>query len=320
MPFQIVRNDITKMAVDVIVNAANKTLLGGGGVDGAIHRAAGPALLEECKTLGGCKTGEAKLTKGYNLPSKYVIHTVGPIWQGGSKNEEQLLTNCYINSLNIAKQNGFESVAFPLISSGAYGYPKYEALKIASQVIQKFIYECDMMVYLVVFDKDSFVIGNSLFEDVERYIDDYYVDIYSCERSVVLNQECCSYAPMSTIDDVITNTIDESFSQMLLRKIDEKGITDAQCYKKANIDKKLFSKIRTNASYKPSKATVCAFIIALELPMDEANDMLRKAGFAFSHSNIFDIIVEYFIKTQNYDIFEINEVLFAKDQLTLGSK
>lgn len=331
MPLEIVRNDITKMTVDAIVNAANESLLGGGGVDGAIHYAAGPELLAECKTLGGCKTGKAKITGGYNLPAKYVIHTVGPIYEDGKHGEKALLESCYRESLALAKAHNCETVAFPLISSGVYGYPKDQALKVAIDVISDFLLENDMTVYIVIFDKAAYKISEKLFSDIAEYIDDNYVDVHTDYRreSMRMNMpiqpimaadmcECKAMAPDDDLDAKLKQ-IDESFSQMLLRKIDEKGMTDAECYKKANIDRKLFSKIRSDIHYKPSKPTAIAFAISLELTLDETEDMLKKAGFALSHSNKFDIIIEYFIGKGNYNIFEINEALFAFDQSLLGA-
>ena len=323
MPLQMVRNDITTMKVDAIVNAAKNSLLGGGGVDGAIHRAAGPELLEECRTLGGCPTGQAKITKGYRLPAQYVIHTVGPIWRGGDYGERELLISAYRSSLELALEYGCQTVAFPLISSGAYGYPKDQALKVAVDTIGDFLLCHDMTVYLVIFDRAAYTIGGKLFSNIAAYIDDHYVDEHtqshrdmSLEAEPMEAQLWCASAPLS-LDEAL-GQLDESFSQMLLRKIDERGITDAQCYKKANIDRKLFSKIRSDIHYKPSKPTAMAFAIALELPLDEAWELLQKAGFAFSHASKFDIIVEYFIAHQNYNIFEINEALFAFDQSLLG--
>ncbi len=327
MPLQIVRNDITKMPVDAIVNAANESLLGGGGVDGAIHRAAGPGLLAECRKLGGCQIGQAKVTAGYDLPAKYVIHTVGPVWRGGLFGEKRLLQSCYRSSLALAKEQKCESVAFPLISAGVYGYPKDQAIRVAMDTITDFLTENEMTVYLVIFDRGAFQISRKLLSNVQSYIDDHYVQLHEdshgyqvCRMETA--QSVCMAAPMAakpvSLQDALRD-IDESFSQMLLRKIDEQGMTDAQCYKKANIDRKLFSKIRSDRLYKPSKPTVLAFAIALELSLAETQDMLRKAGFALSHSNKFDIIVEYFIQSGNYNIFEINEALFAFDQTLLGS-
>lgn len=355
MPIQIIRNDITKLNCDAIVNAANNTLLGGGGVDGAIHRAAGKGLLLECMKLGGCKTGKAKITGGYNLPCKYVIHTVGPVWHGGQYQEKELLESCYRESLELAKKYECETVAFPLISSGVYGYPKAQALKVAVDTITSFLIEHDMLVYIVVFDKSAFQISEKLFLDIASYIDDKYVDTHfmfnrsrredSGESTVlaetqILSDEfepCelqaprCQSMPMMqpimaseepkearvSLDDRII-VLDESFSEMLLSKIDEKGMTDAECYKKANVDRKLFSKIRNNVHYSPSKTTVIAFAIALEMNLEETKDFLEKAGYALSHSNKFDIIIEYFIQNENYNVFEINEALFAFDQNLLG--
>lgn len=343
MPLQIIRNDITKVECDAIVNAANSTLLGGGGVDGAIHRAAGKGLLLECMKLGGCKVGQAKITKGYNLPSKYVIHTVGPKWRGGKNGEQELLRNCYKNSLILAKENNCESVAFPLISSGVYGYPMNEAFKVAVDTVAEFLMQNDMLVYIVIYNKNALAAGSKLFTDIAQYIDDNYVVEHTdvdyermreAQCSMPLPQTrfletedvCAETLPYSqtfettaSFENVIDKTIDESFSEMLLRLIDERRMKDSECYKKANIDKRLFSKIRSNKDYKPSKSTVLAFCIALELPLVQTNEMLMKAGFALSHSNKFDIIVEYFIKQNNFNIFEINEALFAFDQSLLGS-
>lgn len=337
MPINIIRNDITKIKCDAIVNAANNTLLGGGGVDGAIHRAAGRGLLYECMKLGSCKTGQAKITGAYKLPCKYVIHTVGPKWKGGQHGERELLESCYRQSLCLAKENACESVAFPLISSGVYGYPKAEAFRVALNVISDFLVENEMLVYIVVFDRLSYQISDKLFSDIRTYIDDRYVKEHTdsdyermrqSQCSQVLSDEnryeCCetvfSAEPVRaelTLEEKL-NRIDESFSQMLLRKIDENGMTDVEAYKKANVDRKLFSKIRSDIHYRPSKTTAIAFAIALELNLDETKDLLMKAGYALSHSNKFDIIIEYFIQHKNYNVMEINEALFTFDQSLLG--
>ena len=326
MPIQIVRNDITKMNCDAIVNAANQTLLGGGGVDGAIHRAAGSELLAECKTLGGCHTGEAKITGAYRLPCKYVIHTVGPVWRGGGHHEEERLISCYRNSLKLAEEYHCESVAFPLISAGAYGYPKEQALQIAVSEICKFLIHHDIMVYIVVFDKDCFQISKRLIHDITEYIDECYVEAHYEDNTTRLftylfddefAEPMLDRTASLSLSEAI-GQIDESFSEMLMRKIDEKGMTDVQCYKKANVDRKLFSKIRSNPQYKPKKTTAAAFAVALELPFDEAKDLLSKAGYSLTHSNKFDIIIEFFIKKGEYDIFTINEALFEFDQVLLG--
>ena len=345
MPIQIIREDITRIECDAIVNAANSTLLGGGGVDGAIHKAAGKGLLLECMKLGGCKTGQAKITGAYRLPCRYVIHTVGPKWKGGKNGEKELLESCYRVSLNLAKENNCESVAFPLISSGVYGYPKDQALKVAVDVISSFLLENDMLVYIVIFDRAAYKISEKLFSDIQTYIDDNYVSLHidpqyermrAAQSSQALsrndvwgdadavssmripNQTVKMGEKVSVSLEEVIGQIDESFSQMLLRKIDEKGMTDVECYKKANVDRKLFSKIRGDVYYRPSKTTAIAFAIALELSLEETKDMLMKAGFALSHSNKFDIIIEFFIKNGNYNVFEINEALFAFDQSLLG--
>lgn len=343
MPLELVRNDITQMRVDAIVNAANPSLLGGGGVDGAIHRAAGPQLLKECKRLGGCRTGQAKITKGYGLPCKYVIHTVGPVWRGGGQGERLLLLDCYRNSLELAKAKGCETVAFPLISAGAYGYPKAQALQAAVDAITAFLLANDMTVYIVVFNKEAFELSGKLFSDVVAYIDDVYVDQHLDPRREAMGRlgrqdnrpftapEPWEDAPLMAaapppqqkadppagLEDMLSQ-VEEGFGQTLLRLIDQKGISDSDCYKKANIDRRLFNKIKNNPAYKPSKQTALAFVIALELNLEQAKDMLSRAGFALSHSNKEDIVVEYCIRTGTYDIIQINQVLFKLDLQPLG--
>lgn len=332
MPFEIIRNDITKVRVDAIVNAANSSLLGGGGVDGAIHKAAGPQLLKECIKLNGCNTGDAKITKGYNLPAKYIIHTVGPIWYGGNRNEENDLKNCYYNSLSLAKQYNLNSIAFPLISAGVYGYPRDKALNIASSVIKEFLLENEMNIMIVVYDNKSFEISEKLYSSINQYINDRYVEdnLYlnnsRLESSRIHSNFISSIEEFEqvpkikrkrSLDDLIDN-VDDTFSQMLIRLIDQKEMTDVETYKKANVDRKLFSKIKNNINYKPSKSTAIAFAIALELNLDETKDLLLRAGFAISHSSKFDIIVEYFIEKGNYNIYDINETLFKFEEKLLG--
>ena len=329
MPLIIVRNDITKMKVDAIVNAANETLLGGGGVDGCIHRAAGPELLQECRTLGGCRTGEAKITGAYCLPCRYIIHTVGPVWDGGKYGEREKLASCYRTSLALAKEHGCETVAFPLISSGIFGYPKDQALRVAVDAISEFLAENDMTVYIVIFDRAAYQIGNKLFADIAAYIDDHYVDAHTDSRrermrrmGVVESRMLTAYedVPMaaSGLDEALAH-LDTGFSETLLKLIDRSGKKDAEVYKKANVDRKLFSKIRNNPDYKPSKPTAVAFAIALELNLRETRDLIARAGYALSPSSKFDVIIEYFIMQRDYDIFKINEALFAFDQSLLGA-
>ena len=395
MPLTFLRADITTLSCDAIVNAANTKLLPGGGVCGAIFKAAGflPLALA-CRKIGSCAVGDAVMTKGFKLKAKAIIHTVGPVYGKDPANQERLLGDCYRNSLRLAAENGFESIAFPLISSGIYGYPKDKALRIATNAIKDFLQESetDMQVFLVVYDKASFEISRTLYEDIRSYIDEREVrppaasrmpedgaanmpfgapapDAFpvdaapapdgfpgstgkhdytakenpphdeishpqakSFPRTKPLSdrqtnsssEAVCEQASMSLLDALrdrsLADLLDrksETFSEMLLRLIDEKGMTDVEVYKRANIDRKLFSKIRKK-DYVPKKATVFALIIGLRLNMDEARDLLSRAGFAFSESLRFDIIIEYFIEHNRYDIYEINETLFAFDEPLLG--
>ena len=334
MPLEIIRNDITKMKVDAIVNAANTELRMGGGVCGAIFQAAGVVELQEaCKKIGECPTGQAVITDGFKLPAKYIIHTPGPIWQGGSKKEAQLLKAAYENSLTLALHHKCESIAFPLISTGIYGYPKEDALQIAVSTISSFLLHHDIHVYLVVFDKNSFCLSQKLVHSIHEYIGEHYVEeaekTFQRDRreeyeEIKLFQEAESLQEkMHEIENDLLinrlNQLDESFSEMLLRLIDEKEMTDVETYKRANMDRRLFSKIRTGVDYSPKKKTVLALAIALQLNLDETMELLTTAGYTLSHSNKFDVIIEFFIQQANFNIHEINEALFTFDQPLLGA-
>ena len=338
MPFTIVRQDITKMTVDAIVNAANTDLAMGGGVCGAIFKAAGAQELQAaCNQVAPIKTGEAAITPSFALPCKYVIHAVGPVYRHwNAQQSEALLRSAYTESLRLASKNHIQSIAFPLISSGIFGYPKDEALKVASSAITDYLQSSDIDVFLAVFDKTAFAVSEKLLGEIESYIDEHYVeehrihrrDLLDVEREALSDDAIINFnAPMPSmaapaaagtgIDELVGN-LDEPFGKTLLRLIDTKGKTDVEVYKRANIDRKLFSKIRTGKGYMPGKRTILALAIALELTLDETDDLLERAGFALSRSQKFDVIVEYFIVSGRFDIFEINEVLFKYDQPLLG--
>lgn len=357
MPFEIVRNDITNMEVDAIVNAANPRPIIGYGVDSGVHKKAGDQLLVARKKIGDIAFGEAAITPAFNLSAKYVIHAVSPIWQDGKKNEAQLLENCYVNSLQLALEHKCESIAFPLLSAGNHGFPKDLALQTAINVFSRFLMKHEMQIYLVVFGKQSFALSEKLFHSVQSYIDETYIQEKSLEEYGVTNKrdvrelellqlreamsrrrkaeleyniladEVCeesaeyeALAPTAAprkLEDLMKE-IDETFSEALIRLIDQKGLKDPEVYKKANIDRKFFNKIKNNKNYKPSKSTCVAFAIALELNLDETRDLIGKAGYALTHSSKFDIIIEYFILEGNYNTFEINEVLFTFEQPLIG--
>lgn len=413
MSFQIIRNDITKVYAEAIVNTANPEPVIGGGTDSAIYEAAGAKeLLAEREKIGEIKPGDAKATPAFKLDAEYIIHTVGPIWEGGGANEYEILASCYRNSLNLAKELGCTSVAFPLISTGTYEFPRETALDIAIREIKTFLDNTeDMEVFLVVFDRDSFVLSGQLFDGVDAFIDENYVEekmqseymdeeeghsrslklfgssadrrgnrflsnIFHAQESEPVSKdgeapsakgkkakktasrkdekaesaedlfyvsdsdisedvcyeasECRGSLPDGdeesfryrsaerSLDDVMSH-IGETWQESLLRMIDEKGFTDTEVYKKANIDRKLFSKIRSNPNYQPKKITAVAFALALELNLDEAKDFLGRAGYAFSPSNRFDLIVEYFIQNGIHDAYTINLALFDHDQPLIGA-
>lgn len=341
MPFEIMRQDITKLSVDAIVNAANTHLQQGGGVCGAIFAAAGAAKLQAaCDAIGHCDVGHSVITPGFALPARYVIHTVGPVWQGGGHQEEVLLKSCYRTALQLAVDHQLESIAFPLISSGIYGYPKDQALRVATQAIREFLAtpEQDLSVYLVVFDRQAVVLSEALQGRIARYIDDQTVELHERRRDISNRPDRNEYpipdladrdiitlssyelgAPLSSTLDDHLNHLDETFNQRLLRLIDEKGLTDVVVYKRANLDRKLFSKIRSDVHYQPKKATALALGIALELSIEEMRDLLETAGYALSKSNRMDLIIAFFIDESRFDIDEINETLFAYELPVLGA-
>ncbi len=351
MPFQIVRDNIVHMKTDAIVNAANTRLTAGGGVCGSIFDAAGYEKLQrECIAIGHCDVGGAVITKGYNLMAKHIIHAVGPIWQGGDHNEEMLLRSCYLNALNLAKENGIASISFPLISSGIFGYPKDQALQTAISAIGEFLLHNDMSVYLVVYDRDAYHLSEKLFASIQSYIDDHYVssreDLAHLRRPpnrefpnpdgntggyagapAPMTAPATKAAPAPAKASIFASVslqnalrhVTDTFSQSVLHWIDRKGLKDVDVYKKANLDRKLFSKLRGNKNYAPSKQTAIALTIALELNMDDTIDLLARAGYALSPCSRFDLIVSYFIRKGNYNIFEINQALFAFDEDLLGA-
>ena len=347
MPLQIIRQDITKMKVDAVVNTTNSSMIGYSGVDLAIHTLAGEEFDEECGRLVPLALGEAKITGGYRLPAKHVIHTSGPSWRGGNHGESEILRSCYLNSLRVAVENKCRTVAFPLISAGVYQFPKDQVLKFAVQTITEFLFEHELTVYICVYDKESYSFSQKLFNDIKSFIDDDYVEereedfllesrapsrrrvkanlpnVYrdaSCKtpRPTPMPKRLDSCASMPDDLGGFLGEMDKSFSEMLFELIDKKEIDDVSCYKKANVDKRTFSKIKSNKGYKPSKTTAIAFAIALELDIDETQRLLATVGFTLSESMVFDKIIRYFIYHQNYNIFEINEALFEFDQSLLG--
>jgi len=347
MPLQIVRQDITKIKVDAVVNPTNEEMTGDSGVDFAVHRMAGERLEKECKKLAPLGQGSAKITKGYNLAAKYIIHTSGPVWQGGLSGESIILRACYEECLKLAVKYRCKTVAFPLISSGAYGYPKDKVMRFAIDVIAEFLLKYDLTVYLCVFDRTSYEFSKKLFVEISEAISDDYVEGYvesqpksidfCCAPTVMQSSSAynfpCSMPKPAQADEgelsvkssrdrgleEYMKNMDKPFGYKLFEWIDRRGMTDVECYKKANVDKKTFSKIKCNPKkYRPSKQTAVAFAIALKLNFEETQDLLASAGMTLSQSFTFDKIIRYFLQKEIYDIFEINEALFEFDQVLLG--
>jgi len=371
LPFQIIRNDITKVKADAIVNTANPRPYYAAGTDSAIYEAAGAeALLRARKKIGDIAPGQVAVTKAFALNARYIIHTVGPLWRDGEHAERETLRSCYARSLALADELGCESIAFPLISTGTYGFPKDEALHIALSEIQRFLLTHEMLVSLVVFDRRAVELSEGLMGGIRQFIDDHAVqELHARERRTEapgntlrrwkyrgrehaalngvaaprediqadaafdseapgLSTPSPAMAPMAPmaaessmagmcLEDVL-GSAGESFQQRLFQLIDESGMDDVAVYKKANIDRKVFSRIRCKPDYKPTKKTAVAFAIALELDLPTMTDLLSRAELAFSPSNTFDLIITYFVTNHIYDIFEINAALFKYGQPILG--
>jgi O-acetyl-ADP-ribose deacetylase (regulator of RNase III) len=340
MPLRIVEQDITRIRVDAIVNAANPLLSAGGGVCGAIFTAAGAEKMRKaCDKIGSCPVGGAVITRGFSLPARWVIHTVGPVWQGGAQGEEAQLRACYQNALSLASARHLRSIAFPLISAGIYGYPRDAALAVAISEIGNYLIHHDLDVTLALFERDAALQGAARFRGIRAMLGakaeaaglaafaarkQAYVS--SADLASAMPMPCAAPAPAPAQKTSLAQTklaeaaerAGETFSQRLLRFIDERGYSDPEVYRRANLDRRLFSKIRANKHYQPSKSTVLALAVALRLNLDQTADLLRAAGYALSPGSRFDRIVEYFIENETYDIFEINEALYAFGESLLG--
>lgn len=327
MPFQILHKDITAMAADAIVNPTDEWLSGSGGTDLAVHMTAGEKLDEACRNIGRLQTGAVAVTDAYGLPCRYVFHTVGPVWKNGTCGEEALLRGCYLNALFKAKQMGLDSIAFPLISSGTFGFPKNQVLRIAIDAISDFLYTADseLQIFICILDRHAFSLNREI--ALREYLGHGRKRFFGAERKAAAFCEdreeapiCCAPQDQPITDDISEwiKKQDDSFAVMLLKLIDKKGMTDVECYKKANVTKGTFWKINNDPKYKPSKSTVIAFAIALELDLDETAQLLKTVGFSLSDSNTFDRIIQFFILHRNYDIYEINAALFQYDQACLG--
>ncbi len=377
MPLLLVKDDVTRLGCEVIVNATNMSLIPSGTVDTRIHLAAGPGLLEECRKIGGIETGEAVVTGGYGLGCRFVIHTAGPVWRGGCFGEEFSLRACYLTSLRLAFERGCRSIAFPLISAEDRRFPRDLLMDIAVDTVTSFSALAETDVYIAVDDLSEFELPDGLRSGVSGYLRSHYVPAdgarlaapedlaeektyhrefsiqspgpkpgKAAERKKAVSadrmrrspsrpgktdaDECIQeasvrrsgYEPAARIISVPEQWspfLEDGFSRTLCRLIDEKKISDVACYKKANVSKQTWHKILSDETYRPSKKTAISFAIALELDYEQTQALLATAGFTLSKSSLSDVIIEYFISTGNYNVFEIDEVLFKYDQETLAS-
>ena len=333
MPFRIIRDDISKVKADAIVNTANPKPVIGRGTDSAVYAAAGEdKLLEARKKIGPIARGDAAWTEGFALKAKYIIHTVGPVWQDGEHGERNTLRSCYRRSLSLARELKCRSIAFPLLASGNDGFPKDEALQIALSEISRFLMDHEMLVTLVVFDGKALAISQKLMGEIDQYISDHAVLLLQeteYRRNAVRDRErrrraeepsAVFSAGSSGAEDLsrVIGKASKTFQQKLFELIDARGLDDVTVYKKANLDRKLFSKIRCTADYRPKKETVFALAIALELDLDTLEDLLARAGMALSPSILSDVIIEYFFSKKNYDLYEINTALGRYGQKSIG--
>ena len=334
MPLEISRNDIRNLNVDAVVNPTDCFLSGSGGTDKIIHEAAGKQLEERLQTVFKLEPGQCIITDSYEMDNcRYIIHTCGPIYQDGNHNEEQVLRLCYRNALSLAKHNNLESIGFPLISSGTFGFPKGRALRIASDTITEFLMDNEMNVYLLVYDNEAFDHANKLYSNIKDYLKKQFKKnqaqnyVSNLLTSVMAGKDAMSdYDDEGEVfeyrkayeDSSMKFVPDESFSECLIRMIDERGMLDPEVYKRANIDRKHFNHIKNDKHYRPKKETAVALAIGMKLNIKETNTLLERAGFVLSNSSVFDLIIKYCIEHGIYDIYQINEILFEEDQKTLG--
>lgn len=325
MPFQIVRNDITKMKVDAVINTANPNAMYGRGTDQAIYEAAGrDKLLAARQKIGTLQVGEAVVTPGFRLPAKYIIHNAGPVWEGGDRGEEEKLELCYENCLRLAAKKKFKSIAFPLISTGTYGFPKKIGLQTAIKVLSRFLLDSDMMIYLVVFDDESVQLSEMIFPDIPDFIqqdrDCSHIPIEYPAQALFRSESLpmvCEETAYRTLDDIVENR-GKNLPETLMQFLIEKDLKNTDVYHNANISRKVFSKIITNEKYHPKKKTVLALAIGMRLNLDETKDLLSRAGYALSPGNKFDLIVKYCIEIGEYNIVKINILLYEYGEETLG--
>ena len=329
MPFEIVRNDITNMRVDAIVNTANPRPIVGPGVDAAIHEKAGPELLAARQKIGPIPRGHGAVTPAFRLQAKFVIHTVGPVWEGGGQGEERLLRDCYDSALKLALQQGCASIAFPLISTGNCGFPKDKALQIAISAFSAFLLEHEMQIYLVVFDQSSYRLSEKLFQGVASYIDEHYVDA-ACSPVPIRNdrrrrdRELCQKSmalPCSSQQSLesFLQKKDAGFVETLLELIQKRGLKNSTVYKRANISKQHFSKLVNDPRAAITKPVAVALALALELDLAETRDLIGRAGYTLTNGSYFDLIIRYHIENRKFNVVEINVALYEFDQPLLGS-